>query len=90
MIITALKPETTARRVKPQSPDDHFLITDIFYSKMAVESIRVNAMRVKVTLWVSGKTFDEVVTVASYEDAKKTALARNPTAKVVAINAVFD
>jgi len=50
----------------------------------------VFAMRIKVTLWVGGKTFDEVVTVASYEDAKKTALARNPTAKVVAINAVFD
>ena len=50
----------------------------------------VFAMKVKVTLWVSGKTFDEVVLVASYEDAKKTALARNPTAKVVAINAVFD
>jgi len=47
-------------------------------------------MRIKVTLWVGGKTFDEVVVVASYEDAKKTALARNPTAKVVAINAVFD
>ena len=47
-------------------------------------------MKVKVSLWVGGKVFDEVVIVASYEDAKKTALARNPTAKVIAINPIFD
>jgi hypothetical protein len=46
------------------------------------------AVKVKVTLWVGGKTFDEIVTVASYEDAEKTALARNPTAKVIARNPI--
>ena len=46
-------------------------------------------MRVKVTLYIAGKLLDEVVEVANYEDAKKTALARNPTAKVVSMTAVF-
>ena len=47
-------------------------------------------MKVKVTLWVGGRVFDEVVEVATVEDAKRTALARNPTAKVIAMNPVFD
>ena len=46
-------------------------------------------MRVKVTLYIAGKLLDEVVEVANYEDAKKTALARNPTARVVSMTAVF-
>ena len=46
-------------------------------------------MKVKVTLWVGGRTFEEVVHVARFEDATRTALARNPTAKVVAMNPVF-
>lgn len=35
-------------------------------------------MKCKVTLYVAGKTFDEVVHAKDYADAKKTALARNP------------
>ena len=46
-------------------------------------------MRVKVKLYIAGKLFDEVVEAANYDDAKKTALARNPTAKVVSLTAVF-
>jgi len=46
-------------------------------------------MRVKVTLYVGGKVFDEVVEARDYQDAKQTALARNPTAKVVSVTAVF-
>ena len=46
-------------------------------------------MKVKVTLYIAGKLLDEVVEVANYEDAKKTALARNPTAIVVSMTAVF-
>ena len=45
-------------------------------------------MKVKVTLLVGATTFEEVVHVAKFEDAKKTALARNPTAKVVAMNPI--
>lgn len=47
-------------------------------------------MKVRVTLWVGGRVFDEIVIVASYQDAKKTALARNPTARVIAFNAVVE
>ena len=47
------------------------------------------AMKVKVTLFVAGKLFDEVVIAANYQDAKATAIARNPTAKVVSVTAVF-
>ena len=47
-------------------------------------------MKVKVQLYIAGKVFDEVVIAANYQDARATALARNPTAKVVSVNAVFD
>ena len=46
-------------------------------------------MKVKVTLYVSGTVFYELVQARNYEDAKKTALARNPTATVVSVTAVF-
>ena len=46
-------------------------------------------MKVKVTLFVGGKLFDEVVIAANYEDAKATAIARNPAAKIVSVTAVF-
>jgi hypothetical protein len=37
-------------------------------------------------MYVGGSTFEEVIQVAKFENAKKTALARNPTAKVIAMN----
>jgi hypothetical protein len=46
-------------------------------------------MRCKVQLYVAGKVFDEIVEAKDYQDAKKTALARNPTAKIVGVTAVF-
>ena len=45
-------------------------------------------MKVRVTLYVGGATFEEVVHVAKFEDAKKTALARNLTARIIAINPI--
>ena len=46
-------------------------------------------MKIKVTLYVAGKVFDEIVQASNYEDGKRTALARNPTAKVGGVTAVF-
>jgi hypothetical protein len=46
-------------------------------------------MRCKVQLYVAGKVFDEIVEAKDYQDAKKTALARNPTAKIVGVTAVL-
>jgi hypothetical protein len=46
-------------------------------------------MRCKVQLFVAGKVFDEIVEAKDYNDAKKTALARNPSAKVIGVTAVF-
>lgn len=46
-------------------------------------------MKVKVQLYVAGKVFDEIVEAANYQDARQTALARNPKAKVVSVTAVF-
>ena len=46
-------------------------------------------MKMKVELYVAGKVFNEIVYAASYDDARKTALARNPTANVISVNAVF-
>ena len=45
-------------------------------------------MKARVTLYVGDTTFEEVVHLAKFEDAKKTALARNPTAKIVAMNPI--
>ena len=46
-------------------------------------------MKIKVQLYVAGKCFYEVVEARDYASAKQTALARNPTATVVSVNAVF-
>jgi hypothetical protein len=46
-------------------------------------------MRCKVQLFVAGKVFDEIVEAKDYQDAKRTALARNPSAKVIGVTAVF-
>jgi hypothetical protein len=46
-------------------------------------------MKCKVQLYVAGKVFDEIVEARDYQDAKRTALARNPSAKVIGVNAVM-
>jgi hypothetical protein len=46
-------------------------------------------MRCKVQLFVAGKVFDEIVEAKDYQDARRTALARNPSAKVIGVTAVF-
>jgi hypothetical protein len=46
-------------------------------------------MKCKVQLYVAGKVFYEIVEARDYQDAKRTALARNPTAQVVNVNAVM-
>jgi len=43
-------------------------------------------MRCKVEMHVNGNRFTEYMEANGYEDAKRTALARNPTAKVVSCN----
>ena len=55
---------------------------------VAVDVFRLHRllMKVVVTLYVAGKTFDEEVVVARYEDAAPTALARNPSKSVRVIN----
>lgn len=47
-------------------------------------------MKCKVQLYVAGKVFYEEVYARDYNDAKETALARNPKAKVISVTAVFD
>tara|TARA_E500000331_G_scaffold298088_1_gene297720 strand:- start:2783 stop:2923 length:141 start_codon:yes stop_codon:yes gene_type:complete len=46
-------------------------------------------MKIKVSLYVDGNQFDEVVEARDYESAKRTALSRNPTAKVISITRTF-
>jgi hypothetical protein len=47
-------------------------------------------MKCQVKLYVAGKVFYEEVQARDYEDAKRTALARNPTAKVMGVTAIFE
>jgi len=46
-------------------------------------------MKIKVQLFVGGKLFDEIVEARNYQEGRQTALARNPTAKVVSVTAVM-
>lgn len=46
-------------------------------------------MKCKVKLYVCGKVFVETVHVRDYSEAKQVALARNPNAQVVSVNACF-
>jgi hypothetical protein len=43
-------------------------------------------MKYEVKLYVAGKVFTEDVQAANYEDARETAIARNPKAKVIGVN----
>ena len=45
-------------------------------------------MKWAVRLYVAGKIFEEIVHAINYQDAKETALARNPKAKVVGVNPI--
>tara|TARA_B100001996_G_scaffold230811_1_gene178056 strand:+ start:240 stop:383 length:144 start_codon:yes stop_codon:yes gene_type:complete len=47
-------------------------------------------MKHEVKLYVAGKVFSEEVQARNYDDARKTALARNPTATVISVNAKFN
>lgn len=42
-----------------------------------------------VRLYVGGKTWDEEVIATNPQDARETALARNPKAKIVGVNVKF-
>jgi len=46
-------------------------------------------MKYIVQLYVGGKVFNEEVQATNPQDARATALARNPTAKVVGVNVSF-
>jgi hypothetical protein len=46
-------------------------------------------MKFVVELYVAGKVFKEEVYASNYQDAKETALARNPKAKVIGVNGKF-
>jgi hypothetical protein len=46
-------------------------------------------MKHEVTLFVAGTVFKEEVYARDYQEAKQVALARNPNATVVSVNAKF-
>ena len=46
-------------------------------------------MKYVVELYVGGKDFKEEVQATNPKDARETALARNPTAKIVGVNVSF-
>ncbi len=47
-------------------------------------------MKYEVQLYVGGTVFYETVEAVNYQDAKQTALARNPKAKVISVNVKFN
>ena len=46
-------------------------------------------MKCDVKLYVAGTVFTETVHARNYEEARQVALARNPNAKVMGVNASF-
>jgi len=46
-------------------------------------------MKCKVELYIAGTVITETVHARDYEEAKEVALARNPNATVVSVNASF-
>ena len=46
-------------------------------------------MRCKVELYVAGTVFNEEVIARNYDEARQVALARNPNARVISVNAKF-
>ena len=46
-------------------------------------------MKWEVKLYVGGQVFAEEVRAVNMKDARETALARNPKAKVISVNASF-
>jgi|APGre2960657505_1045072.scaffolds.fasta_scaffold656419_1 hypothetical protein len=46
-------------------------------------------MKYLVKLYVGGKTWEEEVQAVNPQDAKETAVARNPKAKVIGVNVSF-
>mgnify|MGYP001182477535 FL=1 len=47
-------------------------------------------MKWRVELYIGGTIFEEIVVARNMNDARKTALARNPTAKVISCTATFN
>ena len=47
-------------------------------------------MRCRVHLYVAGKLFNEDVYARDYQEARQVALARNPNARVVGVNAIVE
>ena len=45
-------------------------------------------MRCAVQLYVAGKVFTEEVYATNHQDARETATARNPKAKVIGVNPI--
>jgi|TARA_Y100000361_G_C10958634_1_gene237635 hypothetical protein len=43
----------------------------------------------EVKLYVAGQVFSEEVRAVNYQEARQVALARNPNAKVISVNAKF-
>ena len=46
-------------------------------------------MRCEVKLFVAGKVFSEEVYARNYDEARQVAVARNPNARVIGVNAKF-
>ena len=52
-------------------------------------TLEATVMKWNVKLYVGGQVFTESVNAINYQDAKETALARNPKARFIGANASF-
>jgi len=46
-------------------------------------------MKCEVKLYVAGQVFTEMVHAVDYQEARQVALARNPNARIISVNAKF-
>ena len=61
----------------------------VFELEQYIHTKQTHFMKYIVELYVGGKVFKEEVYANSPKDARETATARNPTAKVVGVNVSF-
>ena len=66
------------------SPKDWY---DFWYNSKSI--VEVTKMKWAVKLYVGGKVFTENVMAINYQDAKDTALVRNPKARFIGANANY-
>ena len=65
------------------------VVQSVANSTTALNLFKETTMKCEVQLFVAGQVFTETVHAVDYQEARQVALARNPNARIISVNAVF-